>query len=29
MKRKGGGLKADKNHNTAAIENPIEYRFLS
>jgi hypothetical protein len=27
-KRKGGGTKADTNHNPAAIEKPIEYRFM-
>jgi hypothetical protein len=26
-KRKGGGTKADINHNTAATEKPIEYRL--
>ncbi|MGC2685027.1 MAG: hypothetical protein WA323_24470, partial [Candidatus Nitrosopolaris sp.] len=28
-KRKGGGTKADINHNPAAIEKPMEYRFTS
>ena len=28
-KRKGGGTKADTNHNPAEIEKPIEYRLTS